>query len=732
MNLDKTSRYEWWWGIPILWLLIPVVLSLGWGNFFADDGYISLRFAQTIGGWADFTAQFQLASQGYTPLSPISWLVLAALAIPTGQGVVVATMISALGWGATAAVWQRLLSDWELTVIDRLIPLLLVIGPIVLLTQGSFVSWFLAISWLAIWLTMRRRWRWQTLVLALLPLISWSITAAALMIILVIWRITITRKIPWFAVGLLGTISVLILVGIGWQVGQAPITMSFPLDKWAIWSQSWLRTGEFVWLFVLLALTAVITKQETRPIAAWLLFTLLDANLIGQSVLMTGLLVLAGVGISQVARWFVDQQRLELDDIKAFGGVIGLLCLLLAVTFVGKYDRLPHAQRSHEVGEWLNRNSEAGALVIASPAVGYAADRPFYLWSGRPDQHSWAEFIRLAEQLSPDYIVTNQALFWDGLIYLEWWQDRFVLVHSDGSYDVWQGDLQPALTAETVPLNVRLENGVKLVGYQQSPQLIAPGDAVNVSLHFQVDEPLGAGFATVVWLPSPLDGSNQAQRDLLTPRGVPSNWWRPGQIVTEQFVLTTTEQISVGGYRLTVAFREQDTFDRMPVYQNDDSNPVDRIQLGYVAVPWGEEIGAAVPLDVSYGGEVQLVGANLPAVESSPAATLDIELFWQALTADRPQNDYSIFVHLLDERGEMVANADSPPQGGTYPTGAWVPGSLIPDTHRLVLPVDLPPARYEVHVGVYLPETGVRLPAVDGAGQPLPSGSLMLMPLIVR
>ena len=522
------------------------------------------------------------------------------------------------------------------------------------------------------------------------------------------------------------------LMGIGWQVGRAPLTMSFPLDEWAIWSQSWLRTGEFVWLFVLLALAAVITKPETRPIAAWLLFALLDPNLVGQSVLMTGLLALAGVGIFQVARWFVDRRWLEVDDGRAFGGVVGVLCLLLMVSFAGKYDRLPQAVRSNEAGEWLNKNSEGGVLVVASPAVGFAADRTFRQWSGRPDQQNWAAFIRLAEQLSPDYIVTNQALFWDGLIYLEWWQDRFVRVHSAGAYEVWQADSQPALTAETVPLNVRLENGVKLVGYQQSPPLIAPGEAVNVSLHFQVDEPFGEGFATVVWLPSPLDGSNQAQRDLLTPRAVPSNWWRPGQIVTEQFVLTTTEQISVGGYRLTVAFREQDTFDRMPVYQNDDINPVDRIQLGYVAVPWGGEIGAAVPLDISYGDEIQLVGANLPAAETSPAAALDIELFWQALTADRPQYDYTIFVHLLNESGEMVANADSSPQGGRYPTGAWVPGSLIPDTHQLVLPADLPAGRYEVHVGVYLPETGVRLPAVDGDGQPLPNGSLILMPLVVR
>jgi hypothetical protein len=289
------------------------------------------------------------------------------------------------------------------------------------------------------------------------------------------------------------------------------------------------------------------------------------------------------------------------------------------------------------------------------------------------------------------------------------------------------------LEATTIPLNVVLENGVKLVGYQQTPQSILPGEAINVSLHFQTDEPMGNGFNTVIWLPAPLDGANQALQDLLTPQGVPSNWWEPGQIVTEQFVLTTTAQIPVGGYRLTVSFREQNTFEKMPVYQNEDSNPLDRIQLGYVAVPWTGVVNeAATPFRMRFGDEFQLLAADLPPEQANPGDALDVQLYWEALSPNRPQHDYTIFVHLINETGEMVANADGPPQGGQYATGAWVPGSMVPDNHRLVLPPDLPPGSYEIRVGAYLPETGQRLPVFDKADNEMPGASLPLQTLVVE
>jgi 4-amino-4-deoxy-L-arabinose transferase-like glycosyltransferase len=96
---------------------------------------------------------------------------------------------------------------------------------------------------------------------------------------------------------------------------------------------------------------------------------------------------------------------------------------------------------------------------------------------------------------------------------------------------------------------------------------------------------------------------------------------------------------------------------------------------------------------VSFADAILLLGWGL----SQDADTLAVTLAWQAqtpLTAD-----YTAFVHLLDEAGELVAQLDRPPAG--YPTSDWRVGELIQDSYRVPLPPDLPPGRYTVQTGFY-------------------------------
>ncbi|MBE2223989.1 MAG: hypothetical protein IAF02_20780, partial [Anaerolineae bacterium] len=52
------------------------------------------------------------------------------------------------------------------------------------------------------------------------------------------------------------------------------------------------------------------------------------------------------------------------------------------------------------------------------------------------------------------------------------------------------------------------------------------------------------------------------------------------------------------------------------------------------------------------------------------------------------------------------------------PTGGWREGEVISDSITLTLPPETMPGTYHLFVGLYNPETGVRLPASDqGAAQ---------------
>ncbi|MCP4360353.1 MAG: glycosyl transferase, partial [Chloroflexi bacterium] len=94
-------------------------------------------------------------------------------------------------------------------------------------------------------------------------------------------------------------------------------------------------------------------------------------------------------------------------------------------------------------------------------------------------------------------------------------------------------------------------------------------------------------------------------------------------------------------------------------------------------------------------------------------ASLNLTLIWQT-EAVFPAN-YSVFLHLLGEDGEIVAQQDSIPLQGIRPTTSWRPGEVLSDEQTLPLSPDLPPGDYTLWLGLYDPATGQRLPVfVDG------------------
>jgi hypothetical protein len=92
-----------------------------------------------------------------------------------------------------------------------------------------------------------------------------------------------------------------------------------------------------------------------------------------------------------------------------------------------------------------------------------------------------------------------------------------------------------------------------------------------------------------------------------------------------------------------------------------------------------------------------------------------------------PDANYTVFVHLRSTAGKTVAQADSPPQAGSYPTSFWDTDETIVDNHTIPLPDNLPAGEYTVVVGLYRYETGERLPITQGA-----SGQEIVLPQTVR
>jgi hypothetical protein len=118
-------------------------------------------------------------------------------------------------------------------------------------------------------------------------------------------------------------------------------------------------------------------------------------------------------------------------------------------------------------------------------------------------------------------------------------------------------------------------------------------------------------------------------------------------------------------------------------------------------------------ITVTFGDAIQLTGLRLND-RAAPGEPLPVEFTWLALT--QPQTDYTLFVQLLNIAGQVVAQTNSPSQGGYAPTTGWQPDREIISRHALLLPPanELPSGDYRLIAGWFNPATGQRLTLVQG------------------
>jgi len=89
--------------------------------------------------------------------------------------------------------------------------------------------------------------------------------------------------------------------------------------------------------------------------------------------------------------------------------------------------------------------------------------------------------------------------------------------------------------------------------------------------------------------------------------------------------------------------------------------------------------------------------------------------------------DLTVFVHLVDDGGQLVAQHDGPPVQGAFPTSWWRVGDVVPDQHELFVPDENPTLKgLSLRVGLYEPETGRRWSVVDGQGRVQPDDAVSL------
>ncbi|MCS6910895.1 MAG: hypothetical protein NZM11_10085, partial [Anaerolineales bacterium] len=134
---------------------------------------------------------------------------------------------------------------------------------------------------------------------------------------------------------------------------------------------------------------------------------------------------------------------------------------------------------------------------------------------------------------------------------------------------------------------------------------------------------------------------------------------------------------------------------------------------------------AAIPnrLDADFG-EIRLLGYDLRTRSAQPGDSVHLTLFWQTQMAmDR---NWSIFVHLVDEEGVIVAQRDRYPGQGLLATTLLTPGRMWADEYVIPIPAGtFAPASLHIAAGVYDLRDGTRLPLTTG-GEAATFGAIVL------
>ena len=290
----------------------------------------------------------------------------------------------------------------------------------------------------------------------------------------------------------------------------------------------------------------------------------------------------------------------------------------------------------------------------------------------------------------------------------------------DGFYDFARvGDIEPQYRVEAV-----FGERLRLLGYDMTsdPQW----NRVGVKLYWTriagEDGSVTDGEEDLriypFWLgPGGTVLQTPEQRPLVEPYWYPTSRWQPGEVVVTEML-----PWDIGPeFRLAVAVLGPDGNRQDAKSLGMADHPVCAMDGGtwlrMAAHEWvdgevrlvDEAAALRYPLAAEFGGSIALEGYDLEPGRPAPGGDLAVWLDWSSL--DRSlDREYTVFVHLLDEAGERVAQGDGVPGYlGALPTTLWEPGVPVLDRHVVSLPADLAVGQYSLLIGWYDPQSGERL-----------------------
>lgn len=276
---------------------------------------------------------------------------------------------------------------------------------------------------------------------------------------------------------------------------------------------------------------------------------------------------------------------------------------------------------------------------------------------------------------------------------------------------------------------VHFGDAIELVGYRIQPDQLTPGSTLEVDLDWRATRPIDRNWAVSLGV---VGDSNTTLAKVQTwPQGgrAPTTAWVPRTVYHDRYALTprwTSSEPQLASIWLNLYDASVLGGPSLPVSDVTGHQIGNGIVVGRVKLVPTEPNRAhpSTTVDASFGSSVELLGYD----STVEAARLTITLYWRDVAP--LAEPYTVFVHVAEADGRVVAQHDGPPHDGAYPTTVWAPGEIVRDRHVVDLN-GVPPGSYRVLVGLYQRSTGQRLPIRTDLDVSVPDDALPLFDLAV-
>lgn len=692
--------------LALVGLLVLTALTYAFRAYTQDDVFITYVYSRNIARGVGFVFNPGQQVQGTT--TPLYTLLMAAVYSLTTDLLHAGNLLSAAFLSLAAMLAYRLTTPQLSRAGRAALVLMLLVSPLVYVSFGMETLFYCALLLQAFW-----HWRNDRPELALLTaaILTWTradgIVLAGTFGLLALWQY---RRIPVKLIGIY-VLGIAPWFLFAWAYFGSPLPNTFGAKQEFLQGIKFWTDGFNWWSsfygnnpLSLLAIPLIglgfwraMRLRELRAVALWALFYALGYTALNVTAFwyytpfFMALVILTAIGGDWLARTMIAPRFGKMRTLivaAALAGVSIVLAFARALDFASPPERVATYEI---VGGWIKQNTPSQSVIGVRDLglLGYFSERPALDSYGLivPDMHIHEDEYTTVKY-KPDYVTTTQYWSYARFVKADWFLYHYAPVAQFSTprdafspMGVYVRRLALTTPSEAVqgsilPLTCRVNvsAGQALPSETRAVLLNAAGNVIAQSAHPFLWNQYPAAQA--------LTGESFVEQIGL-PLDVP-----PGEYRWRLMCDQTTEGI------VTVSSLEKSA-GYTPVMDAPSWAPFARLTA--VALPEGAEAWS--------GGSVAMT------------------LVWQAMGA-APQ-DYSLFVHLVDSQGAMVAQTDGYAVEGTRPTTSWKTGEILIDRRRIMLPPALPVGDYRLVIGWYDWRTNQRLPSITGAEQiTLPTQSI--------